>query len=602
MRIAGVPLETAAAAALVVFVFIIYLPAILWGGFVWDDLAHIPGESAISDWGGIVRIWFQPTEVAEPHYRPLTYTSFWLEHKLWGYNPMGYHTVNVLLHGATALLLWRVLGRLAVPAALIIVALWAVHPIRVESVAWAIERKDVLYGLLFVSSILVWLRFQERQTWANYALALLLFVAAALAKNMAVTLPAVLLILQWYRNGRISREDAYLVAPFFAVALGFVAIDLLLVTSASPADFHYSVFERALIASRAVWFYVGTTLWPFGLVVIYTHWDQQLGAPLGWSGIVVALSLLGMAGILGLTTALYVLRDRIGRGPLAGWLFFLVALSPALGLIEHTFMLFSFVADRYQYLAGLGLLAVLVGGAATLVARLDLRWRRAALGGAIGLTLFLGALTWQQSRIYQDQLTFFEYIATENPDANAAHLNLANAYSDAGRLEEARAAGLIAVERHSTEFDPYGNLVQIHVALGELDEALSLSTEALEKFPDEARAHGHVGLVLFNMGRHTQAESYFVQAVELDPEYADGRLGLGVVLMQQERYAEALEHLQVLTELSPGNAQGWANMGIVLLQLGRYSEAVDAFDRSLALMPGQGPVIAAREVAQGRLG
>ena len=265
-------------------------------------------------------------------------------------------------------------------------------------------------------------------------------------------------------------------------------------------------------------------------------------------------------------------------------------------------MLFSLVADRYQYVAGLGLIAVLVGGAATLVARLDLRWRRAALGGAIGLTLFLGALTWQQSSIYQDQLTFFEYIATENPDANAAHLNLANAYSDAGRLEEAREAGLIAVERHSTEFDPYGNLVQIYVALGELDEALSLSMEALEKFPDEARAHGHVGLALFTAGRPIQAEPYFVQAVELDPLYADGRLGLGVVRMQQERYDEALEHLQVVTEVSPGNAQGWSNMGIVFLQLERYPEAIGAFDQSLALMPGQEPVIAAREAAQGRLG
>ena len=134
-------------------------------------------------------------------------------------------------------------------------------------------------------------------------------------------------------------------------------------------------------------------------------------------------------------------------------------------------------------------------------------------------------------------------IATVNPEANAAHLNLANAYSDAGRLEEAREAGLIAVERHSTEFDPYGNLVLVHVALAELGAALSLSMEALEKFSDEAKAHGHVGLALFTAGRPIQAEPYFVQAVELDPEYADGRLGLGVVRMQQERYDEALEHL-----------------------------------------------------------
>ena len=138
--------------------------------------------------------------------------------------------------------------------------------------------------------------------------------------------------------------------------------------------------------------------------------------------------------------------------------------------------------------------------------------------------------------------------------------------------------------------------------IGELDEALSLSMEALEKFPDEARAHGHVGLALFTAGRPIQAEPYFVQAVELDPLYADGRLGLGVVRMQQERYDEALEHLQVVTEVSPGNAQGWSNMGIVFLQLERYPEAIGAFDQSLALMPGQEPVIAAREAAQGRLG
>ena len=429
-----------------------------------------------------------------------------------------------------------------------------------------------------------------------------MFVTAIFAKNITVTLPAILVILQWYQNGGITRQDVMRIAPFFGIAFAFIAIDLTLLSTAAPADFFYSLPERALIGTRAVWFYVGKTLWPFHLVIIYTHWDRELGAPLGWSGIVVALTLLGMAAIMALTATLYVLRDRIGRGPLAGWLFFLVALSPALGLIEHTYMLFSFVADRYQYVAGLGLIAVLVGGAATLVARLDLRWRRAALGGAIGLTLFLGALTWQQSSIYQDQLTFFEHIATENPDANAAHLNLANAYSDAGRLEEAREAGLIAVERHSTEFDPYGNLVQIYVALGELDEALSLSMEALEKFPDEARAHGHVGLALFTAGRPIQAEPYFVQAVELDPLYADGRLGLGVVRMQQERYDEALEHLQVVTEVSPGNAQGWSNMGIVFLQLERYPEAIGAFDQSLALMPGQESVIAAREAAQGRLG
>ena len=289
--------------------------------------------------------------------------------------------------------------------------------------------------------MLAWLHFQERPSRATYGVALVLFAAGVLAKNMVVTLPAALLILQWYRSGRLTTRDLRLVAPFVAIAVGFAAFDLTVVSAATPADFHYSIVERVMIAGRAVWFYASTLLWPADLVVIYPHWDVEIASPLAWEGATAATAWLGVAAVPLTAAALWVVRGRTGRGPLAGFLFFCVTLSPALGFIDHTYMLFSFVADRYQYLASIGLTAVLVGVAAQAATRGPPAARRAAMALAAAVLVLLGTLTWQQSSIYSDQLTFFEAITERNPTAVGAHLNLANALRDAGRLEEAQAAG-----------------------------------------------------------------------------------------------------------------------------------------------------------------
>ena len=474
--------------SLALLVLVSYLPAMLWGGFVWDDINHIPGEAAIREWSGILRFWFRPHEVQEPFYRPVTYTSFWLEHKVWGFAPAGYHTVNVLLHLANTLLLWRILRRLAVPGALLIAAVFAVHPVHAESVAWAIERKDMLSGLFYLAAALVWIRFHDRPRRLTYVLALVLFVAGILAKNMVVTLPAALLILQWFRYGRVTTRDLGLVAPFFLVAIAFVALDLSLVSSATPAEFHYATIERVLIAGRAVWFYAAKLLWPLDLVVIYPHWDAQLGAPLDWPRSTVAVAWGGIAALVAMAVVLWILRSRIGRGPLAGLLFFVITLSPALGFVDHTYMLFAFVADRYQYLASIGLSAVVLGMVAHARTQLPEWPRKGALVLAAGMLLVLGLLTWQQSGIYRNQLTFFTYITEQNPSAVGAHLNLANALWDAGRFEEAEAAGRVAVDQRLDNFDAYGNLVQILIAGGDPEGALDVASEAAERFPAESRA------------------------------------------------------------------------------------------------------------------
>ena len=198
----------------------------LWGGFVWDDNLCIKTDP-VRDISGLWQIWFSPGAIEnEGHYWPLVYTTFWLEHKLWGFDPTGYHIINVMLHLANTLLLWHLLRRLVVPGAWIVAAVFAVHPLHVESVAWVIERKDVLSGLFYLGAALVWMRFVEQPSRGRYAWSLALYAAGMLSKSIVVTLPVSLLIWHWWKQGRVTSTDLLRLAPFFAVGLAITIGDL----------------------------------------------------------------------------------------------------------------------------------------------------------------------------------------------------------------------------------------------------------------------------------------------------------------------------------------------------------------------------------------
>ena len=568
-----------------------YLPAMLWGGFVWDDVNHIPGEPALRDLAGLQRIWFAPTEVREPHYRPLTYTTFWLEHKLWGFAPQGFHVVNVLLHAANAVLLWRILFMLAVPGAWFVAAVFAVHPLHVESVAWTIERKDVLSGLFYLACVLVWLRFltaaetgaaqSVRANKWRYGLALALLAAGMLAKNMVVTLPAALLVLHWWRSGRVALRDVARLAPFFVVALALVAVDLLLVTTKTPASFDYSFVERLLIAARALWFYVGKLAWPADLAVIYSHWDVHVGNPAAWAALALALAL---------AAALWFLRERLGRGPLAGALFFVVTLSPTLGFIDHTYLLFSFVADRYQYLAGIGVLAVAIGAAAVGAQALPVAWRRAAAGGGVAVLVLLATLTWRQSAIYRDEVTFFQHIVERNPEAVGAHLNLAKALIAENRLEEAEAAARVAVAQRP---DSHDALVNLAVALGQLerfDEAERHLRRAVAIAPaqEAAKPLENLAVLLSRRNALDEAEALLRQALESAPDDISILRNLAKLLQAKGQPEAALELYDRLVEEGAGDIATHSARGNLLFGLERHDEALTAWRRALAQAPEPG--------------
>ena len=572
-------LPVSGALALVLLVVASYLP-VFWAGFVWDDRAFTE-EPVLRDWSGLWNIWFSPADIVnEGHYWPVVYTSFWLEHKLWGLAPFGYHAVNVLLHIVNVLLVWRLLLRLAAPGAWIVAAVFAVHPLHVESVAWVIERKDLLSGLFYLTAALTWIGFVETPTAKRYGLALGLFTAGLLSKSIVVTLPAALLIWHWWRSGRVTQTDLARLAPFFAVALVVTAFDLSFYATREPLSLGYSLVERILIAARALWFYVGKLLWPADLAVIYPLWEIDATDPAAWAYVLAATAFLAL---------LWFGRWRLGRGPLAGALFFVVTLSPVLGFVDYGYMQFSLVADRFQYLAGLGVMAVLIGAAAR-ASRLPAAARSGVAGGVVVALALLGVLTWRQAGVYRDDVTFFSHIIALNPHARLAHYNLAGSLVAAGRLDEALGAARTAVERRPDSANEHGRLGHLLILQEELDEAEAVLRTAVELAPGNvgnrrnlAATLHYAGEALLVAGRHNEAVASHREALGLYPSGA-GHVGLGATLVEGERYEEAFEALSRAISLdldAKTAASAHYLAGMALQGLDRMAEAAVQFERAL---------------------
>ena len=566
------------AATIALLVAVAYYPA-LWGAFVWDDVIFAE-EPVIHAASGLWSIWFSPGDIEnEGHYWPIVYTTFWLEHKLWGLAPAGYHVVNIALHAGNALLVWRVMARLSVPGAWLVAAVFAVHPLHVESVAWIIERKDLLSGAFYLGAVLAWMRFQESARAAPYALALALFVAAMLSKSVAVTLPAALVVWQWWRYGRVSLGDGLALAPFFAVGLGIALADYAFYASRETVDLGYTLAERMQIAGRALWFYAGKLVWPTELAVIYPLWEVGAGRPAAWAFV---------AGAAALAALLWFARRRVGRGPLAGALFYALALAPVLGFVDYGYMQFSFVADRFQYLAGAGVIAVLVGAAAYGVARLPAPGRLAARVAATSVVVALAVLTWRQAGVYRDEVALFGHVVARNPAARDAHLNLGSALLDAGRIEDGLEASRVAAAQRPETAGPLANIGRALIAQGRFEEAQAALEQALELAPRNLAALQNLGEVHRRQGRIDAAEAAYRKALAVDDGYALAHAGLGHVLAQAGRHEEGLGYMARALAARPDPDLGaglYLQMGRAVRELGRHGAAARYFGRAAAARP-----------------
>ena len=593
--------------ALLALVALAYWPALL-GGFVWDDNKFIVEEAAVRGWTGLWDIWFNPGLLKESHYWPLLYTAFWLEHKLWGFNPLGFHAVNLLLHGAVSALLWRLLLRMAVPGAWFIAAIFALHPVHVEAVAWIIARKDLLASLFYLLAFGAWLNFRDLPPGARartraYLALLALYAAALLSKTVAITLPAALLVWAWWRQGAIRAQDLAQTAPLFLLGLALGAYGLGLYAAGGVIEVNPSLAERFVIAAKSLWFYAGKLLWPEPLLFIYPHWDTDPARLTNW---------LPLAGALALAAALWLARRRIGRGALAGALFFAITLFPTLGFAPFRYMAFAYAADRYQYLAMAGLVAALAGGAALgyrwLLAKGSApRWVQASAGAlAAALLLSYGVQSWERTQLFQDQVALFRHVIATNPDVPEAGHILGTFLMERGEWQAAEAAYRAALAKEAAAIKIHANLGSVLMRLERHAEAVDIFQQAvaqeealLAARQDKATAaheaaavRVNLGLALLKLDRLAEAEESLRRALAIKPGSLEARQNLALALNYQAAarfeagdYPEAERLFRESLALLPDDAETHTNLGAALGQMGRYREARASFEKALALNP-----------------
>jgi tetratricopeptide (TPR) repeat protein len=571
---------------------IAYWPA-LRGQFVWDDESWTSEISGLlRSAGGLWTMWSKPTALQQ--YYPLTATSFWLDYHLWRFWTVPYHVENVLLHVLAALLFWRLLRQLLVPGAWLATAVFALHPLMVESAAWITERKNVLSLVLYLAALLAYGKFTRfwpdrddpvpdavrvpKGGWTAYAAAFFLFGGALLAKATAFSLPAAVLLLCWWKRGRIRwRADVLPTLPFFALSAGLGLFTAFLEQNhvgAKGPEWALAFPERCLIAGRALWFYAAKLLWPANLCFVYPRWPLNPGAASQWLYPVAAAATL---------IALWLGRKKLGRGPVTAVLFFVGTLFPVLGFMNAYFMRYSFVCDHWVYLSSLGLIAL---GAGALV-RTATALRAPALPYAFGAVLLplLGLMTWHQSGMYTDKETLWTRTLAANPQAFLAQINLGQILFERGQLEEAIACFRKALEIHPGLAEAYNDLGNTLLKQGRAEEAITDFQKALSARPDFADAWDNLGVALLRQGRTAEAKAHFQRALELRPDCAEAHNNLGNLLLQEGQTDAAISRFRQALDILPDFAEANYSLAISLVQIGRTDEAVSRLRKAVEIQP-----------------
>lgn len=572
-----------AAIALVLLVACAYVP-VYSAGFIWDDDDYVTKNKELRTSLGLRNIWFDTR--ATPQYYPLVHTTFWIEYQLWGLDARGYHVVNVLIHVGTALLLWRLLAAWRVPGSWWIAAVFALHPVHVESVAWVTERKNVLSGLFYMLAAHCYTRWAgwnkdeslpspgpDNRVAATgwYALALVFFLAALLSKTVTVTLPAALLLIAWWKDAPRLARHAIAAIPFFTIGIPLAWQTARLErfqVGAQGEAFEYGLWERIYLAGRIPWFYAMKLLVPVDLSFIYPRWDiAKFETPwLAWTAATVALLI-----------AFTVSVRWWGKAPLIAVLFFGGTLFPALGFLNVYPFKYSFVADHFQYLASIGIVGLWVGGVAYLVER-DSRWKVAAsvLGGAMLLTL--SVLTFQQARVYHSRETLWSDVLEKNPTSSLALQGLAAERmhaEDYAKAEELyRQAIPLTIDVHDQQI-VWHDLGQLLEKRGDSTAAKEAWKTAYELDRSQIRIGEILALIAMKEKDWPTAEQYLKAIIVHEPRHGPSRHNLAIALSSQRKHQEAEPHYRAAVSIEKNDDGIRLNWARCLASLGRGQEALE---------------------------
>ncbi|HWB57981.1 MAG TPA: tetratricopeptide repeat protein [Chthoniobacteraceae bacterium] len=544
----------------------VYIPA-MSGGYIYDDDLLLTQNKVVrqgtgffdaESWKGLATIWFPTTEESKQwinDYAPLSTTTLWIEWRLWGEgSPAGYHTTNILLHAAGALLLWAVLAQMGVRGAWLAGLVWAVHPVCVESVAWIAERRNVLSMPLLMLTLLAWLRFQSRpagRRWNDYVLALALFAETLLAKSAVAMLPCFLLLWIWWKRDRVTKRDLLETAPFFLLSLALGVVTIWFQYTRAIADETVPVAalpHRLASACFALVFYAWKAALPVDLMFNYPEWHNTV--PLGAQ----ALGIVPFAVVFA-----WAWQERAGWGRhvILGLGFFVIMIAPALGILKMAYMRITLVADHFEYVPMAGLIALVAAGLACLPDWLQAPSSRKAVNVVAGCAVaLLCCLTTARSVVFRDPEALWNDTLAKNPDAWQAHEHLG------GVLSERR--DLIGALEH------FQRGVELRPWLGE--------------------THNNYGNTLRQLGANADlAFQENEKAAALSPKSVPVVYSYGCALAWANRPLDAIAQFQKVMQLQPrekqSNAMVCLQIGDLFVEAGDKPQAITYYQKALELDP-----------------
>jgi len=570
----------AAVCGVLILMVILVFGQTVFHEFVFDDAPYIYENPVVQKGLTLEGFRWASTYGEIGHWHPLTWLTHMLDCQIYGLRAGGHHLTNVLLHAAAAILLflilWRMTGFLWRSA--FVAAVFAIHPLRAESVAWVAERKDVLSGLLFRLTIGAYVRnVRHPASMVRYGTVVLLFALGLLSKNMLVTLPFVLLPLDYWPLNRISSftpQDLFRLAaekwPLFALAVASCVITFLVPEEVPLGDkLPFALRMENAIVSYVT--YLGQMIYPSGLAVLYPN-------PTGH------LPFWQVAGALGLLLAISGATFAFRRKHpylVVGWLWYLGMMVPVIGIVQISYYAH---ADRYTYLPQIGLYLMLTWTATELSS--GWRHRRIVLGGLSAI--ILSALIYSahmQVSYWRNSESLWTHTLVCTERNYVAHMNLGSALKEQGQIDAAMAQYRKVLEIKPEHAEAYNNLGISLVEQGQIDAAIDHYQKALQIKPDYAEAHNNFGMALAGQGQIDAAMIHFRKALEIKSDYAEAYNNLGNALTRRGQIDAAIAHFQKALEIKPDYAKCYNNLGIALARRGQVDAAIVHFRKALEINP-----------------